>query len=205
MTDLEDFSRAPRRAEPGAARLHRPAALGFPEPGAGPVPGSPAPGPGEADELRQPPACVSCRRYAHAPGTTADGHQYQPPRRVGHHAYGADAAGRMVVHRPSMAGEVTADFPYLERKDGDWVKPDHDGLEQALDWARQTLAADSLVDHVVIRQSVQEHDGQPWVAGRTVKIVTRSAAGPGAAASRAPASRRLQPGDPGTGRAAGPH
>jgi hypothetical protein len=109
----------------------------------------------------------------------------------------------MFVYRPSMAGEVTADFPSLERKDGDWVKPGHDGLEQALQWARKTLDDHPGVDHVVIQQSVQTYEGQPWKTGRFVKKVTRADTGPatpGAAPARAtrqrgPArARRLPPG-----------
>lgn len=175
-------------------------------------PGSAGPGalPGsasawvEAAALRKPTACVACQAFTHVPGTRTGGHDYQPPRRVGHHAYGADASGRMVVHRPSMAGEVTADFPYLERRDGDWVRPGHDGLEQALSWARQTLARDQAVDHVVICQSVQEYEGRPSKLGRTVTVVTRSGAGsaegPGGAPERA--AGQLRPGAAAGGRRA---
>jgi hypothetical protein len=105
---------------------------------------------------------------------------------VGHHAYGVNAAGGLVVH-PGMAGEVTRDFPSVERNGGEWIEPDHDGLEQALQWARETLDRDPVVDYVMILQRVQEHDGQSWKLGRTVKRVTRDNAGAAADTGSAPA------------------
>jgi hypothetical protein len=169
----------------------------------------PADSPGEADALRKPPACIDCHKFTHLPGTTMGGHKYQGPRRVGHHAYGAHADGSMVVYRPSMAGEITADFPYLERGDGDLVDPDpyHDGLEQALAWARKTLADHPAVDHVVILQTVQEYHGQSWKVGRHVTTIKRDNAGAAAGTGGAPgrAAGRGSHGDPAAAVAAAAH
>ncbi len=149
----------------GSANLDFPvggplAAVG--RPGAGPAEGAGRPGTGHLQ-------CVQCHQNSHMPGTRAGGHDYQPPRRI---AEGVGADGRMVVH-PGMAGEVTADFPSLRHQGGDLVRPEHDGLEEALQWAQRVLASDPQVTAVTIRQSIQEYDGQMWKAGRHVRTVTR--------------------------------
>ena len=147
--------------------------------------------------------CVTCHARSHAPGTREAGHDYQPPRRVGHHAEGVGADGRLVVH-PGMAGEVLADFPYLDRKDGDWVRPEHDGLGQALEWAGRVLASDPTVETVTIRRDVQEFDGQPWKVWRHVQSVSRGAAAVAAGTGSTPGQATGPPGRDPTRRAAGP-
>ena len=130
----------------------------------------------------------------------------------------------MVVH-PGMAGEVTADFPSLRHQGGELIRPEHDGLEEARQWAHRVLASDPQVAEVTIRQSIQEHDGQMWKAGRHVQTVTRNdpvttpdagsepgqgvhagnpAAGQQRAAAPRPRAPRAGAGPPGTGRSARP-
>ena len=41
---------------------------------------------------------------------------------------------------PGMAGEVTADFPSLRHQGVELIRPEHDGLEEALQWAHRVLA-----------------------------------------------------------------
>jgi hypothetical protein len=127
-----------------------------------------------------------------------------------------------------MAGEVTADFPSLRPEGGDLIRPEHEGLEEAQQWAQRILASDRQVEAVTIRQSIQEYDGQPWKARRHVQTITRAdpvttgdaasgtgqAAGqggladnPGGGTPRGTAARRRAPrpgtaGSPGTGRPA---
>lgn len=137
-------------------------------------------------------ACVICHQVGHVPGNRVGGHAYQGPARVGHHAEGADARGWMVVH-PGMAGQVTADFPGLRSVGGELVRMEHDGLAEAMEWARRILASDPQVDAVTIRQSVQEYDGQPWKAGRHVQTVTRP---PAEAAAGSGPGRPASPGGP---------
>lgn len=147
--------------------------------------------------------CVTCHDRRHVPGTQEAGHEYQPPRRVGHHAEGVGADGRLVVH-PGMAGQVLADFPELERKDGEWVRPEHDGLGQAQEWASRVLASDPQVQAVTIRQDVQEFDGQSWKAWRHVQSITRDTAAGAAEAGSTPRQAASQDSHHAAGPAAGP-
>ena len=114
----------------------------------------------------------------------------------------------MVVH-PGMAGQVTADFPGLRSVGGELVRMEHDGLAEAMEWARRILASDPQVDAVTIRQSVQEYDGQTWKAGRHVQTVTRppaeAAAGSGPRSTCQPRRSQRRPGRPARPRPGTPH
>jgi len=105
---------------------------------------------------------------------------------IGLHADAVDAHGRSVLERGYSDWSMYADFPpraynrETRRSDG----PPVNSLASARKWAVSALA-DPRVDRVEIRESIQEHEGQPWHAGQHVETVTRQEphaenAGPGA-------------------------
>jgi hypothetical protein len=101
------------------------------------------------------------------------------PYRVGHHAEAVTEDGRLLVYRPSMAGEVLADFPRAvydaelktTRKPDPW--PEDGGLAEAVDWAHRTLAEHSRAVAVHIRESHQMFPGTSWSQGPGVQTVRR--------------------------------
>jgi hypothetical protein len=103
----------------------------------------------------------------------------EAPFRIGHHAEALTEAGRLLVYRPSMAGEVLADFPSATydaelrttRKPDPW--PEDGGLSQAREWARRTLADHPLAVAVSIRESHQPYEGAMWKQGPHVETVRR--------------------------------
>jgi hypothetical protein len=101
------------------------------------------------------------------------------PYRIGHHAQAVTENGRLLVYRPSMAGEVLADFPRAvydadlktTRKPDPW--PEDGGLAEARDWAARTLAGHPLAVAVTIRESHQAFEGTSWTQGPHVETVRR--------------------------------
>lgn len=91
------------------------------------------------------------------------------PYRIGHHAYAVTEDGRLLVYRPSMAGEVLADFP--PRDSYPW--PQDGGLALARDWARRTLEDHPLAVAVHISESHQMYPGTSWKQGPGVETVRR--------------------------------
>lgn len=103
----------------------------------------------------------------------------EAPHRIGHHAEARTADGRLLVYRPSMAGEVLADFPRAvydaelgtTRKPDPW--PEDGGLSEAREWARETLDRHPLAMSVSIRESHQPYEGATWKQGLPVEIIRR--------------------------------
>lgn len=86
------------------------------------------------------------------------------------------------LHRISYhASARDARGAYLPDRVWGWDMPiygDFYDLAKAEQWAEELLTGgDVRIDHVAIRESVQEHPGQSWRAGRHVTTVSRATAG----------------------------